>query len=156
MTPVVDIIGAVVTSMKPTISASAAILVGTTVTVNDLSKSVTDKLFVGQRMKCTFSTSVIYGVIATISDTVITITIDTSSKVAPTAISVVLNYHYGHLLEIKNIFQQATAKASLKLEQFPAIKKWKQNYNNLKCSLSQYLLNLNTGFHKLLQCLLLY
>jgi hypothetical protein len=121
MTPVVDIIGAVVTAMKPTISASAAIIFGTTVTVNDLSKSVTDKLFVGQRMKCTFSTSVIYGVIATISDTVITITVDTSSKVAPTAISVVLNYHYGHLLEIKNIFQQATAKASLKLEQFPAI-----------------------------------
>ena len=120
MRPVVDIIGDVITAMKP-LFTDAVLTVNPSYGVNvaGVSKSDIDKLFVGERVKLTFS-STVYGTIRSIAADSFIVDCEIQ-KTAPSAISVVLNYHYGHLLEIKNIFQQATAKASLKLEQFPAI-----------------------------------
>lgn len=123
MRPVVDIIADVISAMKPTIAAGGAAISGggATVTVGNLEKTVTSKLFVGQRIKLTFSGVVDYGDIASITDDEIIITLDNHRAVPPTAIEVVLNYHHGHLLEIKNYFRAATQKSTLKKELFPAI-----------------------------------
>jgi hypothetical protein len=124
MRPVVDIIADVVTAMKPIISAGGASVSGggATVTVGNLSKSVIDRLFIAERVKLTYSGGVVvYATITTIGIDSIIITLPASRPVPPSTIAIVLNYHHGHLLEIKNIFQLATQKATLKLEQFPAI-----------------------------------
>jgi hypothetical protein len=123
MTPFVDILAEVVTAMKPTISASAAMITGggATVTVGNMTKSVLNRLFVGQKVKCTFAGTVVYGTIASIAVDSFVITLASSQKVAPSAISVVLNYHHGHLLEVKNTFKEYTTIAAVKREQFPAV-----------------------------------
>lgn len=124
MRPVVDIISDVVTDMKPTITGTFTLTSPTLVTVTATTKVILDKLFAGERVKVTLTGgTTVLGTIAAVTTASLrfTVTLDSSTALAPTGVSVVLNYHHGHLLEIKNIFQQATAKASLKLEQFPAI-----------------------------------
>lgn len=123
MRPVVDILSDVVTAMKPTISATGAVISGggATVTVGSMSKAVMKCLFVGARIKCTFSGVVVYGTVTTKGTDSFIITLDVSQKVAPTALSIVLNYHHGHLLEIQNKFIEWANNSGVKQEQFPAI-----------------------------------
>jgi len=126
MTPVVTIIGNIVTDMKPTISVLGVVMDrdGAIVKVGSLSNAVLDKLFVGEKLKITFAEGVYYSKIVAINKSDLSFTVDLTDKgfaAAPTAISVVLNYHYGHLQEIRNTFVQWTTKASVKREQFPAI-----------------------------------
>lgn len=123
MTAVVDIISAVVTSMKPTIDAGYAIVDPSGVKVMYCEATALSRLFVGEKMKLTYSGSVVYGEVKSIdtADASFIIEISPVLKVPPDAISVVLNYHYGHRLEIVNRFMEITRAATYKAEQFPAI-----------------------------------
>jgi len=122
MTPIVDIIGAVVTTMIPTITGTVIVSGGgATLTIMDLPVSVTSCLYVSCKLKLNYSGTVIYGTIASISSGTVVVTLPVSKKVTPTSISVVLNYHYGHYQEIVNTFKEATHLETVKFEQFPAI-----------------------------------
>jgi len=123
MTPVVDLISAIVAGMKPTISPASGALTGTglTVTYSTQPKSVINSLFVGMKVKLTFSGTTVYAPITTVGTSSFIATLPAVQTVAPTAVSVVLNFHHGHPEEIINLFKQATHKESVKREQFPAI-----------------------------------
>jgi hypothetical protein len=125
MRPVVDIIADVVTAMKP---AQTFTLTGTGSPYTLSGLAHPELLYVGMRVKITGTnfTATGYYLIASITGTTCTVTGATVTYLVPPttwtgSFTPVLNFHHGHLLEIKNIFQQATQKATLKLEQFPAI-----------------------------------
>lgn len=117
-----DVISAVVTSMKPTIAAGGAVVSGggATVTIGNLTESVTSKLFVGERVKLTYSTAV-YATITTIAETSIIITLPSSRAVPPSACEVVLVFDHGHPLEVVNRIKSYTESDTLKYEAFPRI-----------------------------------
>lgn len=123
MTPFVDILASVVTAMKPTISISGVAMTrdGGLDYIGGLSVSVLNKLFVGERLKIVFAEGTYYVKITSITDKVYVDLTEEGFSSSPTAISVVLNYHHGHLLEVKNTFREYTTIAAVKREQFPAV-----------------------------------
>jgi len=114
---------AVVTSMKPTISCSAAVVSGggATVTIGNLERSVTSKLFVSERVKLTYTSSTVYAYISSVTNDTIIITLPANQVHPPTACSVVLVFDHGHPLEIVNNVQQYSQSDTLKYESFPRI-----------------------------------
>jgi hypothetical protein len=123
MKPIVDIISEVVTAMKPTLTYSSHTVTGPLTIIIVLSPaSSTKSLFVYERVKVVSAGVTHYGkIIAISSNTQFTVLFDTAWTTAPSSISVVLNFHHGHPLEIINLFKQATQLESVKFEQFPAI-----------------------------------
>ena len=125
MTPVVDIISAVVTAMKPTISSLSYSISGTAITFTTTDRGKLRRLFIGEKVKVTGNDGLIYsGTIDTITEWASFRATFTSLPVTVTTITgaaLVINYHYGHPLEIVNLFKQATHSESVKYEQFPAI-----------------------------------
>lgn len=118
-----DIISAVVTSMKPTISCLAAVVSGggATVTIGDLARSVTSKLFVGEKVKLTYSGNTVYAVIASITTDTVIVTLPSNRAVPPSACEVILVFDHGHPIEIVNKIKQYTHHDTLKFEVFPRI-----------------------------------
>lgn len=124
MKPVVDIIEGVVDLMRPT--DNVVVASGTSpYTVSGL--NYTYHLFVGQQLKFvgTLPSVTAYVTVASIvSNTQITVTSSvelTSGKGNTGTLVPVLNYHHGHLIEIRNTFKLATQKGTVKKSMFPAI-----------------------------------
>ena len=119
-----DVISAVVTLMKPTISFTGAVLSNPTSLTVLAEKSVLNKLFVGQRIRLTKSdASVDYGTVALIGTTSFVITIPaTSLHTNPyDTAGVVLVFDHGHPLEIVNRVKEYSESDTLKFESFPRI-----------------------------------
>lgn len=123
MTPVVDIISAVITAMKPTISSLSYTISGTTIRFSTTDKGILRRLFTYERVKVTAGDVVYYGYISVIS--VQSFEAVFASLPAGTMIitgaTLVINFHHGHPLEIVNLLKQATHLESVKFEQFPAV-----------------------------------
>lgn len=126
MRAVVKIIESVVNSMKPDFTGFTAAEVGTTgvytftePTAGAWVAKLSD-LFVGERMKMTVSGTVYRGTVTQINANNFRVNFTTSGLTA-TLPSVILNYHYGHLMELRNRFRGITENPTYKFEQFPAI-----------------------------------
>lgn len=124
MTPVVDVISNVIDAMKPTISVDAA-LVNPTYGINVLgmTEQTLNKMYVGQKIKCSYSGGSIihYGTVYSIGADSFIIQLSEIPKVPPEGIEIVLRYHYGHPLEIINHYAEMAENKSYKEEMFPAI-----------------------------------
>lgn len=125
MTPVVDIIGAVVTEMKPAIDSLTYSISTTYITFSTTDRGILRRLFVNEKIKVTGNDNVIYyGKIDTITEWTSFRAVFTSLPASVTSITratLVINYHYGHPIEIINLFKQASHAESYKYDQFPAI-----------------------------------
>lgn len=118
-----DIIGDVVTAMKPALDLSGVVVDTNTVTIT-ATAPVRNALCEGHKVKLVSNTgAVVYGEVTTIASETVIVTATGHGMTAETlaSASVVLNYHYGHRLEIVNIFKEWTRKDTVKKEQFPAI-----------------------------------
>jgi len=126
MRAVVDIIGLVITAMKP-------LYTGLTVVANSASPylitgfTTTLGLYVGQKVKVIGANPVVTAYCEITAVTATSVTVSTVSTLTVghanntlSTLQPVLNYHYGHLQEIRNTFKIAT-QSTLKKEQFPAI-----------------------------------
>lgn len=118
-----DAISAVVSSMKPTIPVGSFIVSGggTTITGTDIDLGITSKLFVGERVKLTYSGSAIYGSITSISGGTVVITPPVTKLIPPSAIEIVLVFDHGHPTECVNRVKEYTHHDTLKFESFPRI-----------------------------------
>jgi len=121
MRPVVDIISDVITAMKPDIRGFSTAVGGATVTVGAIDASVINLLYVGERMKLTYSGGYVYGVIASIGVDSFVVTLETSQTGSPSAIEVVLNYEYGNYEIVVARFNEMSQNPTYKHEMFPAI-----------------------------------
>ena len=124
MTPVVDIIDAVVSSMKPVISSLSYSISGTAINFTTTDRGILRRLFTYERVKVTACGVVYYGYIDTITEWTSFRAVFASLPAGTTTVTgaaLVINYHHGHPLEIVNLFKQATHLESVKFEQFPAV-----------------------------------
>lgn len=125
MTPFVDIISAVVDAMKVTLT-SYVTGNGATKYYFHVPRSIADKLFTSWRAKLTIAGVVYYGKITEIKEDKdgnfdITVTLESIPTGSLESAVMVINYHHGHLLEVKNTFKEYTTISAVKREQFPAI-----------------------------------
>lgn len=129
MNQVVDIISDVVDQMKPTFPLSGmSFLSGVvTITVDPTETTLTKNVFVGEKISFILRNggvnSTYYATITAISTTQITATVTDPPTGSTLVVSMepVINYHYGHLLEIVNIFAQKSKNATYRKSMFPAI-----------------------------------
>lgn len=125
MTPIVDIIKDITDAMKPTLDATSVVMArGGGVEYISATLSALRKLFVGEKIKLTFTEGVYYSYITAIDFDNLKFTIDLTEDgfaASPTAISVVINYHHGHPLEIINILKSKGQNESYGREVFPVI-----------------------------------
>ena len=122
MTSIVDIFGSIVTGMIPTISTDDVVMArGGTIESVTASSKVLNWIFVGCNIKFTFAEGVFYGKVATIASDKFTVDITDVFAGAPTAVSLVLTYDHGHVINMVNRFKEASHSDTLKFTQFPAI-----------------------------------
>ncbi len=125
MTPVIDIVAAVVTAMKPTVSAT--IIAGPASPYSIFGFTNTAPYFVGQKVKvigvspvvtsyCTVTEVGADYLIVSTSDTLTTGKANNNCTLQP-----VIGWHYGHPQELVNRFKEMTAKSTVKKEMFPAV-----------------------------------
>lgn len=133
MTPIVDLISTVIDRMKPAADWGGAgfSVSGTTLTISGATKVNRDKVYVGQKIVAGIRggitsgvTDYFYGTIATIGDPYTTITLTATPRAGLSlvqTVAVIINYHYGHPLEIVNTFREIVKNPTYKYTQFPAI-----------------------------------
>lgn len=125
MTPIVEIMEGIIDAMKSTLDENAVVMTRDGA-VDYISATVPTlrKLFVGEKIKLTFAEGIYYSYITAIDFDNLKFTIDLTEDgfaTEPTAISVVINYHYGHPLEIINTFKSKGHSEGYGREVFPAI-----------------------------------
>lgn len=125
MTPVVDIIGYVVTAMKPVISALTYTVSRGGVRFATTDRGILRRVFIGEKIRVTGSDGIVYyGSITSVTQWS---SFEADFPSLPTNIStltaaaLIINYHYGHPLEITNMIRQKVQNENYNREVFPMV-----------------------------------